>query len=387
MGLPITGPTVEYAGAAPQGDVGASNVFRQRYRQTKPYDRPLPYKSRLSTTTSGGGKEYVSIGQPFQSWWENLTALDTVSSGAYEVPDPGRTDWSELDRRLSLVLNKAREKFFAKANSRVGLSVDILQRKQALQMLTGRVTQVARTLLAIKKGKFREALSELGIKKPAGWRPAVRNAGGLWLEYSYGWKPLVQDIFDAAKVLSAPVDDLWIHESSSNQFITELIQSNVGTPWDHNVYDTNYVVLKVYARVGAVVSCDNPNLQALKNAGLTNPLSWAWELIPFSFVVDWLVDVGGFIESLDDGVGLTITNGFYTTGWKGTSKVQRNVVKMWPTGSPNPYDGTSMVKLRSVAGMDRSLGLPTVKLARKLKVLTNLNRGLNAASLLAQALK
>jgi hypothetical protein len=254
-------------------------------------------------------------------------------------------------------------------------------------MMTKRVTQVARILLAIKKGKFREALSELGIKKPAGWRPAVRNAGGLWLEYSYGWKPLVQDIFDAAKVLSTPVDDLWIHESSSNQFITELIQSNVGTPWDHNCIDTNYVVLKVYARVGAVVSCDNPNLQALKNAGLTNPLSWAWELIPFSFVVDWLVDVGGFIESLDDGLGLTITNGFYTTGWKGTSKVQRNVVKMWPTGSPNPYDGASMVKLRSVAGMDRSLGLPMVKLARKLKVLTNLNRGLNAASLLAQALK
>jgi hypothetical protein len=338
-------------------------------------------------TTSGGGKEYVSLGQPFESWWVNLTALDTVSRGAYEVPDPGRDDWSELDRRLSLVLNKAREKFFAKANSRVGLSVDILQRKQALEMMTKRVTQVARILLAIKKGKFREALSELGIKKPAGWRPAVRNAGGLWLEYSYGWKPLVQDIFDAAKVLSTPVDDLWIHESSSNQFITELIQSNVGTPWDHNCIDTNYVVLKVYARVGAVVSCDNPNLQALKNAGLTNPLSWAWELIPFSFVVDWLVDVGGFIESLDDGLGLTITNGFYTTGWKGTSKVQRNVVKMWPTGSPNPYDGASMVKLRSVAGMDRSLGLPMVKLARKLKVLTNLNRGLNAASLLAQALK
>lgn len=385
MVLPITGPIDDNMYAGDLAAIGAVYSLKKRYRQAKPYDRPLPYSSRVSTCISGGGKEFADRA-PISSWWDQ-TRLDIYASGSWEIPDPSRPDWDELARRQSLVLNRAREKFFAKANSRVSLSVDILQRKQALDMMVGRVTQVARILRDIKKGKFREALAELGIRKPAGWRPAVRNAGGLWLEYSYGWKPLVQDIFEASQVLSNPGKDLWIQESSSNQFITDLVSSNVGTPWDHNVIDTNSVSLKVYARVGAVVSCDNPNLQAAKNAGLTNPLAWAWELIPFSFVVDWFYGVGNFIESLDDTLGLTITHGFYTTGFKGSSRVQRKVVKIWPLGAPDPYDGAQAWKLRSVARMDRVLGLPTVKLARKLKILTNLDRGLNAASLLAQALK
>jgi hypothetical protein len=274
----------------------------------------------------------------------------------------------------------------AKANSRVGLSVDILQRKQALEMMTARVRQAAKVFVAIKKLKFREALSELGIKKPAGWRPAVRNAGGLWLEYSYGWKPLVTDIFDCAKVLSAPQEDLWIQESSSQEFSPLYVWTNLGSTSDDNFIMENEQMMKVFARVGAVVSCDNPNLQALKNAGLTNPLAWAWELIPFSFVVDWFYGVGDFIESLDDTLGLTITNGFYTTGWTGHSQQRYKLVKAWPLGSPSPNDGKRAWKSRSVAGMDRVLGLPTVKLARKKKILTNLDRGLNAASLLSQAL-
>jgi hypothetical protein len=385
MVLPITGPIDDNMYAGDLAAIGAVYSLKKRYRQAKPYDQPLPYQARVSACLSGGGKEFASE-RPISSWWTS-TGLDVYSSGAWEIPDPTKADWGELERRQSLALNRAREKFFAKANSRVSLSVDILQRKQALDMIVGRVTQVGRILRNIKKGKFREALAELGIRKPAGWRPAVRNAGGLWLEYSYGWKPLVQDIFEASQVLSNPGKNLWIQESTHNQFITELVRSTVGSPTDHNVVDTNSVNLKVYARVGAVVSCDNPNLQAAKNAGLTNPLSWAWELIPFSFVVDWFYSVGDFIESLDDTIGLTITHGFYTTGFKGTSRVQRLVVKVAPLSVPHWQDGAQAWKLRSVARMDRSLGLPTVKLVRKLKVLTNLNRGLNAASLLAQALK
>lgn len=34
--------------------------------------------------------------------------------------------------------------------------------------------------------------------------------------------------------------------------------------------------------------------------GLTNPLLTAWELVPFSFVADWFVNVGDTIASLDN---------------------------------------------------------------------------------------
>lgn len=372
------------------GDVYAS---RDVYRQAKPYTIPLPYSMYRCLVASGRATTYVSSdswgGHYLGQWW-TTTDMGVQTSTTHEIPVIGRQNWSELTNVRDRVLNRAREKFMAEANNRVSLSVDILQRRQAFEMLTRRTLQAARVFKAIKKLRFGDAVRELGIKKPAGWRPAVRDAGGLWLEYSYGWKPLVQDIFEAATVLSSPIDPLWIQKSSSEDF-QRRYQGKTLPPNDAEILYVNDVVTKVYARVGAVVVCDNPNLQALKNAGLTNPLSWVWELTPFSFVEGWFGYLGDFIESLDDTVGLTVSDGFYTWGQKGTSRVTCTLITPyggWPKPPlPGRAAGDGGWKLRSVVQMTRVRGLPVVKLARRKKVLTNLDRGLNAASLLAQALK
>jgi hypothetical protein len=36
-----------------------------------------------------------------------------------------------------------------------------------------------------------------------------------------------------------------------------------------------------------------------RNLGLTDPLSVAWELIPYSFVVDWFVPIGTYLDNLN----------------------------------------------------------------------------------------
>jgi hypothetical protein len=211
------------------------------------------------------------------------------------------------------------------------------------------------------------------------------------VEYSYGWKPLVTDIFEAATVLSAPLDPQWIQESKVENFETNASFIYDAGNNGHSASFGNLVKLKIFARVGGVVQVSNPNLQALKNAGLTNPLSWAWELTPWSFLLDWLGFAGDFIESLDDMVGLTLIDGFYTYGYTGNSRVTAYLLRPyggWPKPPlPGRAVGDGGWKNRSVSSMNRVRGLPTVKLARKLKILTNTDRGLNAASLLAQALK
>jgi len=37
--------------------------------------------------------------------------------------------------------------------------------------------------------------------------------------------------------------------------------------------------------------------------GITNPLLIGWELVPFSFVVDWFLPVGNWLESVDAMLG------------------------------------------------------------------------------------
>jgi hypothetical protein len=46
--------------------------------------------------------------------------------------------------------------------------------------------------------------------------------------------------------------------------------------------------------------------------GLTNPLAIAWELVPFSFVLDWLVPVGTWLQSLDATLGVKFVGGCRT---------------------------------------------------------------------------
>lgn len=48
---------------------------------------------------------------------------------------------------------------------------------------------------------------------------------------------------------------------------------------------------------------------SLSRLGLTNPALLAWELVPFSFVADWFVNIGDCLQSLDNPLqisGLTV---------------------------------------------------------------------------------
>jgi hypothetical protein len=62
--------------------------------------------------------------------------------------------------------------------------------------------------------------------------------------------------------------------------------------------------------------------------GLTNPASWVWEAIPFSFVVDWFANVGQVLGSITDLYGVILVNPsttlLQTSNWEQTWMYGRN---------------------------------------------------------------
>jgi hypothetical protein len=56
----------------------------------------------------------------------------------------------------------------------------------------------------------------------------------------------------------------------------------------------------------------NNALQKLKSVGLTNPLEIAWEVVPYSFVVDWMLPIGDAISAIDYDAGLDFLSGSLT---------------------------------------------------------------------------
>jgi hypothetical protein len=47
-------------------------------------------------------------------------------------------------------------------------------------------------------------------------------------------------------------------------------------------------------------------ISLLSNLGLINPLSVAWEVVPFSFVIDWFIPVNKWLNSLTADAGLEL---------------------------------------------------------------------------------
>lgn len=62
-------------------------------------------------------------------------------------------------------------------------------------------------------------------------------------------------------------------------------------------------------RLQAQLDTLNPNVLLASNLGLTNPAMVAWDLVPFSFVVDWFLPVGKFLNSFDSHYGFSLKHG------------------------------------------------------------------------------
>lgn len=63
---------------------------------------------------------------------------------------------------------------------------------------------------------------------------------------------------------------------------------------------------KIYYRV------NDAEIRKCTGLGLLNPLQVAWETVPFSFMLDWLLPVGDFLEALDAVRGLDFIAGSRT---------------------------------------------------------------------------
>jgi hypothetical protein len=130
-------------------------------------------------------------------------------------------------------------------------------------------------------------------------------------------------------------------------------------------------------KIGATVDLINPDLQLLQQMGLVNPLSIAWEVVPFSFVVDWFTKFGGVIDATTDFVGCRLRDP-YTTKFARTRK-ERGAWYAGDVSSISEYDYTCTKMIR-LAHLER----PVATLPRWLNYGTSKTRAATAASLLVQ---
>ncbi len=288
MVAPVTGPFLKTSGSA------GSPVYRSQriWRQAKPITLPLPYEGyghRNTLNTRPG--YYASQSEMFGTFIPNTQA-------GYQF-----------------AINDCASKLRSKVSDGALWAVNLAEQKQSVQMITERLLQLSRLARAILKRDERLLITALGRNTRGGlsWRNLTKGAADLWLEFSFGWKPLVQDIYSAIDVLQQPIKATTVSARKTyGAARTSGSQGVAGQFFTWKQYTGTD-----FCQMGCQVTINNPNLYLANNLGLANPALVIWELVPFSFVVDWFVSVGQFLESGTAWLGLTVTNPYTSYGSKG----------------------------------------------------------------------
>lgn len=203
---------------------------------------------------------------------------------------------------ISQLLNRARAAEF-------NLPVFFGEARSTLNMVLSTAQTLARSFRRLRRGDVLGAYSSLGMTTPPRrsvnrfnrhyGRDAVRAASGRWLEMQYGWIPLLLEVKNAAEQLAEfGLDDdktfgRVYARSQLRSVIDETAVVEVSPPGFARRVGTQQESFR------ATWIFQPTELNNLGSLGLLNPLTVAWELLPLSFVVDWMFPIGRYLESLD----------------------------------------------------------------------------------------
>lgn len=317
---PVTGPTLVTKSL--NIDAVYSRFWeKEGYRQTPPYNLALPYRHDFI---------YTSKAQEWKTGSETLTGFGGLANAntgkaPYEYGlQPSTPFLGELNNERIGLQNRLVNKFRSKMGATAELAVTLAERKQAMDMITRRGLQLAGAALALRKGgpvAFVKALKgsiNANVRRDQRqWRKSSHQFSSWWLEYTYGWSPLVGDIGSSIAVLDSPLPPLRVKTSVAKKVSLRRKVSDTSYNYDSELL--GIINGEMRFKAGADISVTNPNLLLAQRLGLTNPAIVAWELVPFSFVVDWFVNVGDYLRNFSEMHGVTYTNPYHFFSFEGTS--------------------------------------------------------------------
>jgi hypothetical protein len=276
---------------------------------------------------------------PYSAWRRTVSApvFDygfTVNGNVFEsqnatnAPVPLTADSSLLYRLQEEAVVKALGKL---AKNKVDLSVAFLERKQSARMVQEWCASTFRLLKDLKKGRWvfnSGARSPLGKtwkwdkSVPRGWTPKaveqwrkgekITTLPNAWLTTRYGIAPSIMDIAGAVEAIEAADNGVYDRYTVTTAARQKSVVST-SVPWASAPtvgYNMTYRALvrrstfthhEASVRLDATV--DNSTYLRLKDVGVTNPLLTAWEVLPYSFVLDWFIGVGDFLEAANAWTG------------------------------------------------------------------------------------
>ncbi len=319
---------------------GSLYFFKWGTRQKPPFTEPAYVRILERRTLSADKSENVTYG--------GFANANVATAG----PRADIYAWRSGDfetATFDALVGQARTKWIDKMSDSAESLVNLAERRQSMSMISNRALQLARFTRKIRQFDLVGAGHELGLGNPRAAKRRVerslkvkersKTASNLWLEYHFGWSPLISDIGNACSLLSSPIKDVPYKVSAVRRWTTVRNWGDSQTTG----YGRHQSCASV--RIGGSFKVTNPNLFLANRLGMLNPAGVAWELVPFSFVIDWFVNVSDFLGQWTDLAGVELIRPWYTMKWQDTCTGRETFKDI----EPLPWDDSYFMTIASTS--------------------------------------
>lgn len=256
-----------------------------------------------STPLSGGRKREIEEG-----------GSDSADFDIDGYPPKFGNGSASFDANL---LNRAKTECLVKLNSgKTHLMTELVEARKSAETMAERYNRTARFLLNIKRRNVRWGDTDEFMK--------------TYLEWEYGWKPIANALMHSVETAKKAFKPPLIMEAYRS--VKETRPGNTRSGNYHTLSSSQSLeraICHLYAKLSDKYAF------AMQGLGL-NPLTAAWELYPWSFVVDWAIPVGNVLEALTATAGLDFWDGYTSQTMEASASGQR--VRSGYAGDPPSYD-------------------------------------------------
>lgn len=276
--------------------------------------------------TPSGSVDYYPAGQP--DLYHRVSGQFKDQYVEWQEGIGLTTSW-QFDGHLLLKNSMSNNLLNKVKGMKVNVAQTFAERQQVYNLVGDTAKTLANAFTRLRRRDLNGFLRELGIINPPklqgsrfGYSSRTEKSKGSladpfnyaankWAEYRWGWMPLYQDLYNSLELLQGPYKRkrrVTTTKEIKNESTSTLL-TGLGNAWPLTIKDGFLLNGKGSCRfeVGYPVS------SALSAFGLTNPALLAWEVLPYSFVVDSFLNIGNWLSTMDATLGMVFIEGTWSS--------------------------------------------------------------------------
>lgn len=283
-----------------------TRTFRSESQSTMPlygyYFQTTAYSAFFSTSSSNSGvvsvKDRSPVPNRYEYEWDGGEVGDVWRYGCTSTLVPSIPAWL-ISQVRGRILSRIR-------NSDLNIGTSLAEMKSTVEGINNILRDILDLVTTVRTrlGRF-----EFRSKRQV-LRYLRRTSAGKFLEFNFGLLPLMNDVYN----LTVQIGNI-----ARQPAIFEVFEKSIDPTYGPSTWPSRNRANWLEGRfergmkAGYNFTVASPEMFDSWRYGLTNPATVIWELLPYSFVVDWFTNLGSFIDGLSYPSGCVFSSAYETT--------------------------------------------------------------------------